>query len=84
VLDEARARICRLNYSIRTEDTCVDWVRRFVFSIRRHPRDRGATEIEAFLARLAIAGKVSASIWNQGGAHRDFFIGRCLGLMSRG
>jgi len=30
LLDEVRARIRRLNYSIRTEDTYVDWVRRFV------------------------------------------------------
>ena len=30
LLDEVRARIRRLNYSIRTEDAYVDWVRRFV------------------------------------------------------
>jgi hypothetical protein len=40
-LDEVRARIRRLNYSIRTEDTYVDWVRRFVlFHAKRHPRAR--------------------------------------------
>ena len=33
LLDEVRARIRRLNYSIRTEDACVDWVRRFVLSM---------------------------------------------------
>jgi hypothetical protein len=33
LLDEVRARILRLNYSIRTEDACVDWVRRFVLSM---------------------------------------------------
>ncbi len=32
-LDEVRARIRRLNYSIRAEDACVDWVRRFVLSM---------------------------------------------------
>jgi hypothetical protein len=33
LLDEVRTRICRLNYCIRTEDACVDWVRRFVLSM---------------------------------------------------
>jgi len=37
LLDEVRARILWLNYSIRTEDACVDWVWRFVFiHVRRH------------------------------------------------
>ena len=59
LLDEVRARIRRLNYSIRTEDTYVDWVRRFVlFHSKRHPRDMGATEIEAFLTHLAVVGEV--------------------------
>ncbi len=61
---EARARIRRLNFSIRTEDACHDWMRRFVFSIRRHPRDMGASEIKAFLTHPAIAGQVLASTRN--------------------
>jgi hypothetical protein len=37
LLEEVRARIRRLNYSIRTEDAYVDWVRRFVlFHGKRH------------------------------------------------
>ncbi|MES1993262.1 MAG: phage integrase N-terminal SAM-like domain-containing protein [Pseudomonadota bacterium] len=31
LLDEVHARIRWLNYSIRTEEAYVDWVRRFVF-----------------------------------------------------
>ncbi len=47
LLDEVRARIRRLNYSIRTEDAYVDWVRRFVlFHGKRHPRDMGAAQVE--------------------------------------
>jgi len=66
LLDAVRARIRRLNDSMRTEDTYVDWVRRFVlFQGKRHPRDRGGTEIEAFLTHLAVVGKVSASTQNQ-------------------
>jgi len=57
LLDEVRARIRRLNYSIRTEDTYVDWVRRFVlFHDKRHPRTMGGPEMEAFLTHLAVVG----------------------------
>ncbi len=65
LLDEVRARIRRLNYNIRTEDTYVDWVRRFVlFHTKHHPRDMGVTAIETFLTHLAVVGKVSASTQN--------------------
>jgi hypothetical protein len=73
-----RARIRRLNYSIRTEDTYVDWARRFVlFHAKRHPREMGATEIEAFLTHLVVVGKVSASTRNPAKRRCHFFIGRC-------
>ncbi|MGB5146355.1 MAG: integron integrase [Porticoccaceae bacterium] len=81
LLDEVRARIRRLNYSIRTEDTYVDWVRRFVlFHAKRHPRDMGATEIEAFLTHLAVAGKVSASTQNQAKSALLFLYRQVLGI----
>ena len=77
-LDEVRARIRRLNYSIRTEDACIDWVRRFVlFHDKRHSCDMGATEIEVFLTHLAIAGKASVSIRNPAKRALQFSIGRC-------
>ncbi len=54
LLDEGRARTRRLNYSVRTQDAYVDWVRRFVlFHGRRHPRGLGAARIETFLRHLA-------------------------------
>ena len=47
-LNEVSARIRRLYYSIRTQDACVDWVRRFVlFHGWRHPRGLDATWIKA-------------------------------------
>jgi len=78
-----RTRIHRLNYSIRIDDACVDWVRQFVLFIRRRQCDMGATEIEVFLTHLALAGKVSASSRNQAKSALLFFIGRCLRLISR-
>ena len=37
-------------YSIPTGQTYVDWIRRFiVFHRKRHPKEMGAPEVEAFL-----------------------------------
>jgi len=65
-LDQVRDRIRRKHYSIRTEQAYVDWIRRFVLHHnKRHPRDMGAVEVEAFLTHLAVARSVSASTQNQ-------------------
>lgn len=40
LLDQVRARIRVKHYSIRTEETYVDWIRRFVLHFgKRHPRE---------------------------------------------
>lgn len=61
-----RARMRRLGLSIRTEEAYVGWVRRFILANdKRHPRELGAREVEAFLTRLATHANVSASTQNQ-------------------
>ncbi len=61
-----RARVRRLGLSIRTEEAYVGWVRRFIFANdKRHPRELGAREVEAFLTHLAMHGRVAASTQNQ-------------------
>lgn len=66
LLDQIRARIRRRNFSIRTEQAYVDWARRFIlFHGKRHPREMGAAEVEAFLSHLAVARNVAASTQNQ-------------------
>ena len=81
LLDEVRARIRRLNYSIRTEEAYVDWVRRFVlFHDKRHPRDMGGAQIEAFLTHLAVVGRVSASTQNQAKSALLFLYREVLGI----
>lgn len=66
LLDQVRHKIRLKHYSIRTEDAYTDWVRRFVlYHGRRHPRDLGPAEVEAFLTHLAVQGRVSASTQNQ-------------------
>jgi integron integrase len=66
LFDEVR-RVLRVHhYSIRTEDAYVGWIRRFIeLNGCRHPRQLGARELETFLSRLAVDGKVSASTQNQ-------------------
>ncbi len=66
LLEVVRQRIRLKHYSHRTEKSYVNWIRRFVrFHDRRHPRELGKTEIEAFLTHLAVNRKVSASTQNQ-------------------
>lgn len=60
-----RERIRVKHYSIRTEQTYWHWIRRFIwFHNKRHPRDMGAAEVEAFLSYLAVKGGVTANTQN--------------------
>jgi integrase len=44
----------------------VQWIRRFIlFHGKRHPREMGAAEVEAFLTHLAVDRTVSFSTQNQ-------------------
>jgi integron integrase len=66
LLDQVRGKIRLKHYSLRTEQAYVDWIRRFIrHHGKRHPRDMGAGEVEAFLTHLAVAGRVAASTQNQ-------------------
>ena len=66
LLEQVVARLRVKHYSLRTEQIYVDWIKRFVwFHGKRHPRDMGAAEIEAFLTNLAVERSVSASTQNQ-------------------
>jgi integron integrase len=62
VADAAIAR----HLSANTRKTYIRWIRRFVlFHRKRHPRDMGVAEVNAFLTHLAVEGHVSASTQNQ-------------------
>ncbi len=66
LLEQVRARIRFKHYSIRTEQAYVDWIRRFICHFgKRHPKDMGAVEVQAFLTHLAVAGRVAAATQNQ-------------------
>ncbi len=66
MLDQLRSALRYRHLSLSTEKLYVYWVRAFVkFHGLRHPREMGATEVEAFLAHLADARQVSASTHKQ-------------------
>ena len=66
LLDEVRRLIRTRHYSRRTEDCYCDWIRRFIlFHGKRHPREMGAPEVEAYLSYLANERDVAASTQNQ-------------------
>ena len=56
----------RSGYSYRTEETYVNWTQRFLtFAQAQRPEELTAERVRAFLERLAVVGKVSASTQNQ-------------------
>lgn len=66
ILDEMSEILRSRHYSNRTEETYLDWVRRYIlFHKKRHPLEMGAEEIRAFLIHLATERTVAASTQNQ-------------------
>ena len=60
LLDQVREAIRLKHYSYRTEQSYVGWIRRYIlFHDKRHPREMGSAEIEAFLTSLAVEGQVA-------------------------
>ena len=66
LLDQLRERIRYLHYSLKTEEAYLFWSRAYIrFHGVRHPKDMGATEVEAFLTHLTNARRVSVSTHKQ-------------------
>ena len=66
LLEQVRMAIRAKHYSLRTEDTYVQWIRRFIlFQDKRHPQAMGAAEVQQFLTDLAVTQQVAASTQNQ-------------------
>jgi integron integrase len=79
LLDQVREAIRLRHYSYRTEQQYVAWIRRFIlFHKRRHPRDMGGPEIEAFLTYLAKDRDVAAATQAQALAALLFLYKRVL------
>ncbi len=85
-MDRLRSAIRVRQYSRRTEEAYVAWVRQFIVRQGlRHPEAMGAPEVGAFLEWLATARRVSGSTQNQALSAILFMyrevIGRDLGAL---
>jgi integron integrase len=66
LLDRVRDALRVRHMSLRTEKAYLHWIRRYIlFHGKRHPREMGEPEINAFLTHLAVEGQVSASTQTQ-------------------
>ncbi|QNG26185.1 integron integrase [Synechococcus sp. HK01-R] len=76
-----REALSSRHYARRTIGTYERWLRRFLrFHQRRHPREMGGPEINAFLTHLAVQEHVSASTQNQALAALLFLYRRVLNV----
>ncbi len=81
LLDQLRERLRCVHYSLSTERAYLHWVRAFVrFHGRRHPREIGGPEVEAFLAWLANQPGVSVSTHQQALSALLFLYKQALGI----
>lgn len=66
LLDQVRDVLRREHYSISTEKTYIQWIRRYIyFHNKEHPANLGSSHIEAYLSYLARHKNVSPSTQNQ-------------------
>ena len=66
LLDRFRESLRSRHYSIRTEQTYCQWVKRFIFFHKmRHPAEMCESEINAFLTHLSVKEKISSSTQTQ-------------------
>lgn len=57
--------MCVKRHSLRTEKIYISLIRRFILAdAKRHPREMGTAEVEAFLSLLAVQGKAATSAQN--------------------
>jgi integron integrase len=66
LLDQMKDIIRAKHYSSRTEETYVDWAKRFIlFHDKRHPSEMGEKEIQEYITYLATELNLAASSQNQ-------------------
>ena len=68
ILDQVRDTMRLHHYSIHTERTYLDWIKRYIAFHRMKSRDElaaGESKIEAFLTHLAVDARVASATQNQ-------------------
>ena len=80
ILDGMRVRLREKHYSYRTEQTYLDWVRRFLIFAGAGSEDGfGMDDVKAYLEFLAVDRRVAAATQNQAFNSLLFFFGQVLG-----
>ena len=81
LMDQVREVLRYYHYGYRTEQAYVRWILAFIrFHDRKHPKELGKAEIEAFLSHLAMNRNVAASTQNQALSALVFLYKQVLGL----
>lgn len=81
LLDEVRAAMRVKHYSIRTEQSYIQWIKRYIyFHNKKHPAEMGEPELSAFLTHLAVNKNVTASTQNQALSALLFLYKQVLGV----
>ena len=67
LMDQVRQVLRYHHYAYRTKKIYCDWILRYIkfHGAKKHPRNMGKSEIEAFLSSLVVRGNVSASTQRQ-------------------
>jgi integron integrase len=65
-LEEVRKVLRVQHYAIRTEQSYVEWIKRFIlFHNKRHPDEMGETEVAGFLTHLSVNRNVAPATQGQ-------------------
>lgn len=81
LLEQVSAKMRVKHYSLRTEKSYIDWIKRYIWHFdKRHPKDMGAAEVEVFLTHLAVTRNVSASTQNQAKSALLYLYKEVLGI----
>jgi len=66
LLDQYREAIQVKQYSPRTAETYIQWVKEYILHHnKRHPKEMGVNEINQFITHLVVERKIAASTQNQ-------------------
>lgn len=66
LLERVRDALRTKHYSFRTEQSYLEWIKRYImFHGKRHPKDMGAAEVQAYITYLATGRQLAASTQNQ-------------------
>ncbi len=84
LMDQVREVLRFHHYAYNTEKSYVSWILQYIrFHNKKHPKDMGKPEVEAFLSHLAINRNVAASTQNQAFNAIVFLYRQVLGVAER-